>query len=78
MPLYEFFCTPCKKRFETLINSSESSDQAPCPKCGELSSEKLISRFSITGQGDQRESTMHGCHEHYHGTDEGHHHDDEG
>ena len=61
MALYEYFCSACKRRFEA-IRSYRDSSEAPCPKCATVSRQKLISRFAVGGQGDLRESTMHGCH----------------
>lgn len=60
-PLYEYACDACKHRFEERVSSHESP--APeCPKCGKSEARKQISRFAVSGQGDLRESTMHGCH----------------
>jgi putative FmdB family regulatory protein len=82
MPLYEYFCEKCQRKFEQ-ITSSNDPDQGKCPKCFEKSSKKLISRFAVGGQGDLRESTLHGCHDcgpgldgHSHVSDDGHHHHD--
>lgn len=81
MALYEFFCESCQLLFEQ-ITSSGDPEQGKCPKCNQKNTKKLISKFAIGGQGDLRESTMHGCHEHYtgmphsHGDGEHHHEDD--
>jgi putative FmdB family regulatory protein len=61
MALYEFFCEPCKLRFEQITRRGDP-DEGKCPKCREKNTRKLISRFAVGGQGDLRESTMHGCH----------------
>lgn len=74
MALFEYFCKPCKLKFEQIV-SSGSKDAGVCPKCGNKKSEKLISKFAIGGQGDQRESTLHGCHEGYDGVTHAHSHD---
>lgn len=62
MALYEFYCDSCKSKFEQ-ITSSTDPDQGKCPKCQGNHTHKLISRFAVGGQGDLRESTMHGCHD---------------
>ncbi len=62
MPLYEYYCENCKTKFEEVVSASQA--EAPeCPKCHQKSCKKLISGFAVGGQGDLRESTMHGCHD---------------
>jgi putative FmdB family regulatory protein len=61
MPLFEYSCEGCKKEFEQ-VTSSTSEIEISCPHCGSHSVKKLISSFSRTGKGDQRETTQHGCH----------------
>jgi putative FmdB family regulatory protein len=81
MPLFEYFCTPCRKKFEQ-ISSAGDPEAGRCPLCQGKQTQKLISRFAIGGQGDLRESTMHGCHdydgapgqEHSHGPGDDHSH----
>lgn len=84
MPLFEYFCSACQKKFEQIVSSSDL-DAGRCPGCGSQKARKLISRFAIGGQGDLRESTMHGCHDYdgspggdSHGGHEGHDHGHEG
>ena len=60
-PVYEYACESCKHRFDERVSSHQSP--APgCPKCGRDTCSKQISRFAVGGQGDLRESTLHGCH----------------
>ena len=33
MPLYEFTCTECKKKFELIRSLSERDDECECPHC---------------------------------------------
>lgn len=72
MVLLEFYCEPCKCQFEQ-ITHDQDPDRGKCPKCQGKKTRKLISRFRIGGQGDLRESTLHGCHD-YSGVDHGHTH----
>lgn len=60
-PLYEYACQSCSHRFEERVSSHEAPAPA-CPECGKEEVLKQISRFAVSGQGDLRESTMHGCH----------------
>ena len=62
MALFEFYCEGCKAKFEQ-ITSAKDPDHGQCPKCSKKGARKLISRFAVGGQGDLRETTMHGCHD---------------
>ncbi|MCM2323199.1 MAG: zinc ribbon domain-containing protein [Oligoflexia bacterium] len=62
MALYEYYCDSCRLKFEQLT-SDRDPDKGKCPKCQGNNTRKLISRFAVGGQGDLRESTMHGCHD---------------
>jgi putative FmdB family regulatory protein len=33
MPLYEYTCTECKKKFELIRSLSERDDECECPHC---------------------------------------------
>lgn len=66
MVLYEYFCEECALVFEQITSNSDP-EQGKCPKCSVKTHQKLISQFAVGGRGDLRESTMHGCHECYHG-----------
>ncbi len=73
MPLFEFYCETCKAKFEQITSSSET---VKCPKCKGQKIQKLISLFRVGGRGDLRETTQHGCHDHYTGLEGGHSHDE--
>jgi putative FmdB family regulatory protein len=45
MPIYEYWCSKCKKEFEQMRPISQSGSPADCPDCG-TSSEKLPSVFA--------------------------------
>ncbi|MGE0614442.1 MAG: zinc ribbon domain-containing protein [Bacteriovoracia bacterium] len=62
MAMYEYYCDGCKLKFEQ-ITSSTDPDQGKCPKCQKKNTKKLISKFAVAGQGDLRESIIHGCHD---------------
>ncbi len=46
MPLYEYYCSECRQRFEKLVSSLQK--EAPCPRCSTLSP-KVFSAFSMSG-----------------------------
>ena len=65
MPLFEFQCAGCHKNFEQILSGSQKakSGEVQCPFCKGTKVQKLISRFSVAGRGDLRESSeFHGCH----------------
>ena len=46
MPLYEYRCRACSRRFETLVLGRE---KPACPKCRSNDLEKLFSAFAVSG-----------------------------
>lgn len=49
MPLYEFVCSKCEKRFEELIRSQEEQNALRCPECGERRVTRVPSVFAAHG-----------------------------
>jgi putative FmdB family regulatory protein len=49
MPLYEYNCRKCSKRFEQLLFGKEKPS---CPACHGTDLEKLVSTFAAIGGGD--------------------------
>ena len=45
MPVYEYWCTKCKKEFELMRPISESGSQGTCPTC-KSKADKLPSVFA--------------------------------
>ena len=48
MPLYEYACRRCTRRFEALVFGVE---RPVCPGCGAQDLEKLLSTFAVGGEG---------------------------
>ncbi|MDH7602737.1 MAG: zinc ribbon domain-containing protein [Armatimonadota bacterium] len=46
MPIYEYRCTKCRKKFSVLVGVTADSREPACPRCGSDEIRKLISRFS--------------------------------
>ena len=46
MPIYEYYCTSCKREFEALRPASQSQDSASCKTCGEPA-QRQLSTFSF-------------------------------
>ena len=51
MPLYEYLCKSCGRRFELLQSMGASSEGIACPQCGDDKAEKQFSTFSGTSSG---------------------------
>ena len=49
MPLYEYLCPGCGRRFEALARSW--SDASSCPGCGNAEVERQLSTFAMAGGG---------------------------
>lgn len=46
MPLYEYLCAGCARRFEVLRPISQADAPAACPRCAALTSQRAISTFA--------------------------------
>ena len=46
MPIYEYECKKCKRRFEHLLKSTRDVPSV-CPHCGGTNLEKAFSSFSV-------------------------------
>ena len=50
MPLYEYDCLKCGKRFEVLIRSAQTQ-VIVCAFCGNKGIERVISGFAVSSEG---------------------------
>lgn len=46
MPLYEYTCAHCRKRFTVLVGMTAAADSTLCPHCGGDQAEKRVTRFA--------------------------------
>ena len=53
MPIYEFRCSNCNRKFTQLIGMTSDSLEPQCPRCGSINVTKLISRFSRVRSEDE-------------------------
>ncbi len=60
MPLYEYACKKCGRRFEYLVTGGKEGEVA-CPECGALEPQKLISCFGIGGGSSRIKASSAGC-----------------
>ena len=52
MPIYEFQCPKCSKRFETLIRKQADENSLVCPACGSKNLKKLLSACGLISRGE--------------------------
>lgn len=48
MPVFEYKCDDCGKKFEVLHKSSANLEEVKCPDCQSLNYKKLLSSFSAS------------------------------
>lgn len=46
MPLYEYTCDHCRKRFSVLVGMTAHADTEQCPHCGYAQATRRVSRFA--------------------------------
>lgn len=46
MPIYEYRCNACRRRFNVLVGVIAQDDPLQCPHCGSIDVTRLISRFA--------------------------------
>ena len=51
MPIYEYTCSKCQKKFELLKPMSQAGEAASCPSCGGKA-ERVLSRFCSHAEED--------------------------
>ena len=52
VPIYEFTCQSCKKRFEELVRTMSGGEpKAPCPECGSTKTVRALSVFAVGSEG---------------------------
>jgi putative FmdB family regulatory protein len=57
MPIFEYVCQECKKRFETLVYGSQ---KAKCPHCGSNKLDPQLSVFAVSGKSSSASGTSAG------------------
>jgi len=62
MPVFDYECKNCGKRFEELVLSATVSDtEVECPGCGQQEAIRKMSAPSIGGSGSSSASHSGGC-----------------
>ena len=47
MPIYEYTCKSCEKKFEHLQRSMKSGEKVKCPECGSTKTARELSVFAV-------------------------------
>jgi putative FmdB family regulatory protein len=47
MPIYEFACQDCDRRFEELVKVNGAAVAVTCPQCGSTDAQRLLSMFAV-------------------------------
>jgi putative FmdB family regulatory protein len=58
MPLFEYVCVDCRKRFEALVYGS---NEPQCPLCKSTNLERQISVFSVGAASTSSKAAAAGC-----------------
>lgn len=62
MPIYEYYCDSCQKKFDLLRSFSQAQQPAICPTCSHESTQRMISLFaSLTKEGGESHAAGGGC-----------------
>lgn len=61
MPIYEYQCPHCRKKFEEWLKSDDDASTHPCPTCG-ASSPRIISQSTFILKGGGWYVTEYGSH----------------
>ena len=60
MPIYEFRCEKCGRRFEKLCALGESGQNLRCPECGSPAPKRVMSGFAAA-TGTETAAASGGC-----------------
>lgn len=53
MPLYEFNCSKCRKKFTVLCGIADRDKPQPCQRCGVSTTQRLVSRVKTVRTEEQ-------------------------
>lgn len=58
MPLFEYRCEKCGRRFGLLVGVTADKSELRCPRCGSRKAQKLISRIAPIVREDDLDSDL--------------------
>ena len=47
MPIYEYACQSCNKKFDQLVRRMSGEHEAKCPECGSTKTSRMLSVFAV-------------------------------
>lgn len=56
VPVYEYTCQKCQKRFDQLVRSMSNETTPKCPECGSPKTTKALSVFAVGAEGAGKSS----------------------
>jgi putative FmdB family regulatory protein len=51
MPVYEYYCSTCRTRFEELVRVAGKGERATCPSCERADVPRVLSTFATVRGG---------------------------
>ena len=60
MPVYEYKCSKCNRKFDVLHKSTTIQDDVHCPVCDSKENKKLFSKFNSSSSSSGN-ATFDGC-----------------
>src|SRR6185437_780269 len=58
MPIYEYTCRACEKKFEQLARSMQSDVPAKCPSCGSTKTARAFSVFAVGAESSGKTASV--------------------
>lgn len=58
MPVYEYHCSNCDKKFEIFHKSMNSNEEIICPECKSKENKRVLSTFSASFAGSSGSSSF--------------------
>jgi putative FmdB family regulatory protein len=58
MPIYEYRCSGCQRKFEQIVLRGRALEEAVCPRCGSREVERLLSPFAMAGVSRKSEESF--------------------
>lgn len=58
MPIYEYLCPNCNGRFQKLVQGFNDPDGLACPRCGNTTVRRAVSRVSILKSEESRAESL--------------------
>lgn len=60
MPIYEYTCEACNKKFDQLVRTMGAEAKVKCPGCGSSKTARALSVFAVGADGPKSKSLPQG------------------